>query len=216
MVNSNSFLEEKWRGRNKHKAHKQHLLLMNVTVVIWKWQHRCNYTSDLCSGNKIDKLVSDKERGSIAIRSKYFKKQDGGESELQLALVSSTKLICISDKRMSTLLNNPAHAKRGDISFTEETSTLIRNTTSSENALKKTTSRYKHFGQFGPLGGEQAAAELPGDWVSMGRNTQWLCTYFRKIGGFEGVLLVSCVRWWRVVCGEYMDVHRQIAVVEKQ
>ena len=34
--------------------------------------------------------------------------------------------------------------------------------------------RYKHFGQFAPLGGDQAAAELPGDWVSAGRSTQWL------------------------------------------
>ncbi|GAB2274832.1 External alternative NAD(P)H-ubiquinone oxidoreductase B1, mitochondrial [Dionaea muscipula] len=34
--------------------------------------------------------------------------------------------------------------------------------------------RYKHLGQFAPLGGEQAAAELPGDWVSMGHSTQWL------------------------------------------
>ncbi|CAA0816192.1 External alternative NAD(P)H-ubiquinone oxidoreductase B1- mitochondrial [Striga hermonthica] len=34
--------------------------------------------------------------------------------------------------------------------------------------------QYKHFGQFAPLGGEQAAAELPGDWVSMGQSTQWL------------------------------------------
>ncbi|XP_010035669.2 external alternative NAD(P)H-ubiquinone oxidoreductase B1, mitochondrial [Eucalyptus grandis] len=34
--------------------------------------------------------------------------------------------------------------------------------------------RYKHFGSFAPLGGEQAAAELPGDWVSMGHSTQWL------------------------------------------
>ncbi|XP_031249271.1 external alternative NAD(P)H-ubiquinone oxidoreductase B1, mitochondrial-like isoform X4 [Pistacia vera] len=34
--------------------------------------------------------------------------------------------------------------------------------------------RYKHFGQFAPLGGEQTAAELPGDWVSMGHSTQWL------------------------------------------
>ncbi|KAL5793880.1 hypothetical protein ACOSP7_002474 [Xanthoceras sorbifolium] len=33
---------------------------------------------------------------------------------------------------------------------------------------------YKHFGQFAPLGGEQTAAELPGDWVSMGHSTQWL------------------------------------------
>ncbi|KAI3465695.1 hypothetical protein Pfo_022358 [Paulownia fortunei] len=34
--------------------------------------------------------------------------------------------------------------------------------------------RYRHLGQFAPLGGEQAAAELPGDWVSLGRSTQWL------------------------------------------
>ncbi|CAM0909514.1 unnamed protein product [Alopecurus aequalis] len=34
--------------------------------------------------------------------------------------------------------------------------------------------RYKHLGQFAPLGGEQAAAELPGDWVSVGHSTQWL------------------------------------------
>jgi NADH:ubiquinone reductase (non-electrogenic) len=34
--------------------------------------------------------------------------------------------------------------------------------------------RYKHLGQFAPLGGEQAAAELPGDWVSFGHSTQWL------------------------------------------
>ncbi|XP_030513167.1 external alternative NAD(P)H-ubiquinone oxidoreductase B1, mitochondrial-like isoform X2 [Rhodamnia argentea] len=34
--------------------------------------------------------------------------------------------------------------------------------------------RYKHFGKFAPLGGEQAAAELPGDWISMGHSTQWL------------------------------------------
>ncbi|KAK9714767.1 hypothetical protein RND81_06G118400 [Saponaria officinalis] len=34
--------------------------------------------------------------------------------------------------------------------------------------------RYRHFGQFAPLGGEQAAAQLPGDWVSIGQSTQWL------------------------------------------
>ncbi|XP_073008528.1 external alternative NAD(P)H-ubiquinone oxidoreductase B2, mitochondrial-like isoform X1 [Typha latifolia] len=33
---------------------------------------------------------------------------------------------------------------------------------------------YKHFGQFAPLGGEQAAAQLPGDWISIGHSTQWL------------------------------------------
>lgn len=33
---------------------------------------------------------------------------------------------------------------------------------------------YKHLGQFAPLGGERTAAELPGDWVSIGRSTQWL------------------------------------------
>ncbi|PWA76311.1 hypothetical protein CTI12_AA235900 [Artemisia annua] len=39
-------------------------------------------------------------------------RQVGGESELQQASVSSTKLISIGNKRMSTLLNNPALAKR--------------------------------------------------------------------------------------------------------
>ncbi|XP_061336805.1 external alternative NAD(P)H-ubiquinone oxidoreductase B3, mitochondrial-like [Gastrolobium bilobum] len=34
--------------------------------------------------------------------------------------------------------------------------------------------RYKHFGQFAPLGGEQTAAQLPGDWISIGRSSQWL------------------------------------------
>ncbi|CAI9757293.1 unnamed protein product [Fraxinus pennsylvanica] len=34
--------------------------------------------------------------------------------------------------------------------------------------------RYKHLGQFAPLGGEQAAAQLPGDWVSIGHSSQWL------------------------------------------
>lgn len=34
--------------------------------------------------------------------------------------------------------------------------------------------RYKHLGQFAPLGGEQTAAHLPGDWVSIGHSTQWL------------------------------------------
>ncbi|KAG0570049.1 hypothetical protein KC19_6G135600 [Ceratodon purpureus] len=33
---------------------------------------------------------------------------------------------------------------------------------------------YRHLGQFAPLGGETTAAELPGDWVSIGRSTQWL------------------------------------------
>ncbi|KAM0071177.1 putative NADH:ubiquinone reductase (non-electrogenic) [Helianthus debilis subsp. tardiflorus] len=35
--------------------------------------------------------------------------------------------------------------------------------------------RYKHLGQFAPLGGEQSAAQLPGDWVSMGHSAQLLC-----------------------------------------
>ncbi|KAK1308043.1 hypothetical protein QJS10_CPA09g01402 [Acorus calamus] len=34
--------------------------------------------------------------------------------------------------------------------------------------------RYKHLGSFAPLGGEQTAAELPGDWISIGHSSQWL------------------------------------------
>ncbi|XP_020589374.1 external alternative NAD(P)H-ubiquinone oxidoreductase B3, mitochondrial-like [Phalaenopsis equestris] len=34
--------------------------------------------------------------------------------------------------------------------------------------------RYRHFGQFAPLGGGQTAAQLPYDWISIGHSTQWL------------------------------------------
>lgn len=34
--------------------------------------------------------------------------------------------------------------------------------------------RYRHLGQFAPLGGEKAAAQLPGDYVSIGHSSQWL------------------------------------------
>ncbi|KAL5579305.1 hypothetical protein UlMin_011747 [Ulmus minor] len=34
--------------------------------------------------------------------------------------------------------------------------------------------RYRHLGQFAPLGGEQTAAQLPYDWISIGRSSQWL------------------------------------------
>jgi len=30
------------------------------------------------------------------------------------------------------------------------------------------------FRSFAPLGGEQTAAQLPGDWVSIGHSRQWL------------------------------------------
>ncbi|GJR67424.1 hypothetical protein Tco_0013489 [Tanacetum coccineum] len=65
-----------------------------------------------------------KERGSIPIWSIYFKKQDGGESEFQQASVSSTKHISISDKRMSTLLNNHALAKRHGVQASWDTMLL--------------------------------------------------------------------------------------------
>ncbi|KHN12317.1 hypothetical protein glysoja_034409 [Glycine soja] len=32
--------------------------------------------------------------------------------------------------------------------------------------------RYKHLGQFAPLGGEQTIAQLPGYWVSIGHSSQ--------------------------------------------
>ncbi|XP_010035668.2 external alternative NAD(P)H-ubiquinone oxidoreductase B3, mitochondrial [Eucalyptus grandis] len=52
--------------------------------------------------------------------------------------------------------------------------------------------RYKHFGQFAPLGGEQTAAELPGDWVSIGHSTQWLwySVYASKLVSWRTRVLV--------------------------
>ncbi|KAG8386911.1 hypothetical protein BUALT_Bualt03G0198100 [Buddleja alternifolia] len=52
--------------------------------------------------------------------------------------------------------------------------------------------RYKHLGQFAPLGGEQTAAELPGDWVSIGHSTQWLwySVYASKLVSWRTRVLV--------------------------
>lgn len=52
--------------------------------------------------------------------------------------------------------------------------------------------RYRHLGQFAPLGGDQAAAELPGDWVSMGHSTQWLwySVYARQTAALHFTLCV--------------------------
>ncbi|PON81927.1 Parvalbumin [Trema orientale] len=51
---------------------------------------------------------------------------------------------------------------------------------------------YKHLGQFAPLGGEQAAAQLPGDWVSIGHSTQWLwySVYASKLVSWRTRVLV--------------------------
>ncbi|KAI7740884.1 hypothetical protein M8C21_021984 [Ambrosia artemisiifolia] len=66
----------------------------------------------LGSGTAVDELATDKERGNFPVRSKYFIKQNGSESELQQASASSTKLISISNKRTNTLPSNPALEKR--------------------------------------------------------------------------------------------------------
>ncbi|CAK7349937.1 unnamed protein product [Dovyalis caffra] len=52
--------------------------------------------------------------------------------------------------------------------------------------------RYRHFGQFAPLGGEQTAAQLPGDWVSIGHSTQWLwySVYANKLVSWRTKMLV--------------------------
>ncbi|KAB5530166.1 hypothetical protein DKX38_020247 [Salix brachista] len=52
--------------------------------------------------------------------------------------------------------------------------------------------RYRHFGQFAPLGGEQTAAQLPGDWVSIGHSTQWLwySVYASKLVSWRTRMLV--------------------------
>ncbi|KAI3498707.1 hypothetical protein L1887_34486 [Cichorium endivia] len=69
------------------------------------------HMGSLDSGTTSDELVSKKERGNIPTQSKYFKKQNGSESEKPQASISSTKLISVANKRMSTLPNNLALEK---------------------------------------------------------------------------------------------------------
>lgn len=59
--------------------------------------------------------------------------------------------------------------------------------------------RYKHSGQFSPLGGEQTAAQLPGDWISIGHSSRWLWysvyTMYYSIPYklyFRGLIMVLC------------------------
>ncbi|XP_048232553.1 external alternative NAD(P)H-ubiquinone oxidoreductase B4, mitochondrial isoform X2 [Ricinus communis] len=63
--------------------------------------------------------------------------------------------------------------------------------------------RYKHFGQFAPLGGEQTAAQLPGDWVSIGHSTQWLwySVYASKLVSWRTRTLVISDWFRRFVFG---------------
>lgn len=51
---------------------------------------------------------------------------------------------------------------------------------------------YKHLGQFAPLGGEKTAAQLPGDWVSIGYSSQWLwySVYASKLVSWRTRMLV--------------------------
>ncbi|KAF7807257.1 external alternative NAD(P)H-ubiquinone oxidoreductase B2, mitochondrial-like [Senna tora] len=72
--------------------------------------------------------------------------------------------------------------------------------------------RYKHFGQFAPLGGEQAAAQLPGDWVSIGHSTQWLwySVYARFIAAPKG----DCSRHRNPQIFEDVDNHSNSQTVE--
>ncbi|PRQ53020.1 putative NADH:ubiquinone reductase (non-electrogenic) [Rosa chinensis] len=52
--------------------------------------------------------------------------------------------------------------------------------------------RYKHLGMFAPLGGEQTAFQLPGDWVSIGYSSQWLwySVYVSKLVSWRTRVLV--------------------------
>ena len=42
------------------------------------------------------------------------------------------------------------------------------------NCMHAVGRRYKHLGQFATFGSGQAGVELPGDWVNVGKSTQWL------------------------------------------
>nr|XP_043623784.1 uncharacterized protein At4g18490 [Erigeron canadensis] len=63
-------------------------------------------------GTTFDELASEKKRVNVPVLSKYFNKQNGSQSDLQKMPVSSTKLIPIGNKRVSTLSSTPAVEKR--------------------------------------------------------------------------------------------------------
>ncbi|KAK7263613.1 hypothetical protein RJT34_31206 [Clitoria ternatea] len=72
--------------------------------------------------------------------------------------------------------------------------------------------RYKHFGQFAPLGGEQTAAQLPGDWISIGHSTQWLwySVYTSKLVSWRTRALVVADWGRRFIYGRDSNKRRSI------
>lgn len=63
--------------------------------------------------------------------------------------------------------------------------------------------RYRHLGQFAPLGGEQTAAQLPGDWISIGHSTQWLwySVYARYLNIYKLTWILSPNSFWHDILG---------------
>ncbi|KAJ7549001.1 hypothetical protein O6H91_07G036000 [Diphasiastrum complanatum] len=63
--------------------------------------------------------------------------------------------------------------------------------------------QYRHLGQFAPLGEEQAAAQLPGDRISIGRSTMWLwySVYLSKQVSWRTRFLVAFDWSKRVIFG---------------
>lgn len=107
------------------------------------------------------------------------KSSDGG-SNIQLDLDAFKKALGQADSQMKSYpATAQVAAQQGEYlakyfnhMAAQRSGTSEHSSTPNENLFQPF--RYKHFGQFAPLGGAKAAAELPGDWVSIGRSTQWL------------------------------------------
>ncbi|CAL5391377.1 unnamed protein product [Camellia sinensis] len=113
----------------------------------------------------------------------YLLKDADGNERKEVNYEEFKSALCLVDSQTKSLpataqmsLLNKEHIFLGALTIWSSVIVNQKALAASEvlDVINFVLSVYKHLGQFAPLGGEQTAAELPGDWVSMGHSTQWL------------------------------------------
>jgi len=104
--------------------------------------------------------------------------KDGKQSTVQLDLEHFRKAMCKVDSQLKSMpATAQVAAQQGAYlacCFNKLAQEYTTNIKPEDHRHQLDPFFYRHLGQFAPLGGEIAAAEIPGDWVSIGHSTQWL------------------------------------------
>ncbi|CAK9857265.1 unnamed protein product [Sphagnum jensenii] len=102
--------------------------------------------------------------------------KDGKQSTVQLDLKRFGQAVCKVDSQLKSMPATAQVADQQGVYLARCFNKLAKDPTNIDSGghHKLEPFHYRHLGEFAPLGGEVTAAELPGDWVSIGHSTQWL------------------------------------------